>query len=118
MQAGEDASCLNLYQTMKPRSDWSFESFIDHGGFGWASTAATTEAERQNPWLLLNQDLGQTPSGDPIVPVVIDQATAMYSLHLSGVGAKYVIQNGAKRAPTLQVVGLLKNSVLQGRVDH
>jgi ABC-type antimicrobial peptide transport system permease subunit len=45
---------------------------------------------------------------------VIDASTAIYSLHLKGVGSRLSIRDAADRPVTLQVVGLLKNSVLQG----
>jgi ABC-type antimicrobial peptide transport system permease subunit len=50
------------------------------------------------------------------VPVVLDASTAIYSLHLQGVGSQFTIRDAAERPVTLQVVGLLKNSVLQGNV--
>ncbi len=42
--------------------------------------------------------------------------TAAYSLHLSGVGAQLTIRDADDRPVTLEVVGLLKNSVLQGNL--
>jgi putative ABC transport system permease protein len=114
VQAGDDASCLNLYQATQPRVLGVSDGMIQRGGFAWAGSAAETEAERANPWLLLNKKLGDSPQGKPIVPVVIDQATAIYSLHLSGVGAIYEIEDAHGEMVRLQVVGLLKNSVLQG----
>jgi hypothetical protein len=58
-QAGDDASCLNLYQPLRPRLLGVPVAFIEgqQGGFRFAATAARTEAERANPWtLLLPQD--------------------------------------------------------------
>ena len=55
-------------------------------------------------------------TGGRIVPVVLDANTATYSLHLDGVGARFTIRDAADQPVTLQVVGLLKNSVLQGNV--
>ena len=50
------------------------------------------------------------------MPVVLDASTAIYSLHLSGVGSRLTIRDAADRPVTLEVVGLLKNSVLQGNL--
>lgn len=114
VQPGDDASCLNLYQAANPRVLGVPARLIQRGGFAWAGTAATTDAERANPWLLLDRDLGAAPNGEPIVPIVIDQATAIYSLHLAGVGATYQVNDARGEPIVMQVVGLLKNSVLQG----
>lgn len=116
VQPGDDASCLNLYQAAKPRVLGVQQRLMERGGFAWAGSAATTEAERANPWLLLHQDLGKTSAGAPIIPIVIDQATAIYSLHLSGIGAMYEMRDASGAPITTQVVGLLKNSVLQGAI--
>jgi putative ABC transport system permease protein len=66
--------------------------------------------------------IGNDENGRPIVPVVIDASTAVYSLHLKGIGSRLTIRDAADESVTLQVVGLLKNSVLQGSLliseDH
>jgi putative ABC transport system permease protein len=110
--AGEDASCLNLYRPTQPRVLGLPQEFVDRGGFGWAKSASSDE----NPWTLLSKELGNDAAGRPIVPVVLDMSTAIYSLHLSGVGARFEIRDAADRPVTLEVVGLLKNSVLQGNL--
>lgn len=109
---GEDASCLNLYRPTQPRVLGLPDSFLERPGFGWAATA-TKDA---TPWQMLLEKLGNDASGRPIVPVVLDMNTAAYSLHLSGIGSQFEIRDAADRPVTLQVVGLLKNSVLQGNL--
>jgi hypothetical protein len=47
---------------------------------------------------------------------VLDMSTAVYSLHLKGVGSQLPIRDAAGREVTVQVVGLLENSVLQGNL--
>ncbi|MGD9633874.1 MAG: FtsX-like permease family protein [Pirellulales bacterium] len=112
---GEDASCLNLYRPTQPRVLGLPPKFIQRGGFGWAAHAPLDKNDRQaNPWSLLEKPLGAGKNGRPILPVVLDTNTAIYSLHLSGVGSQLTIRDGTDREVTLQVVGLLKNSVLQG----
>lgn len=115
-QAGDDASCLNLYQPQQPRVLGVSPQLVERGGFAWAAQGDTTDEERANPWLLLNKALGNTEDGREIVPVVIDMATAMFSLHLSGVGARLEIKDDRGATMTLEVVGLLKNSIFQGRL--
>lgn len=112
--AGEDASCLNLYRPTQPQVLGVPTSLIGRGGFGWA--APKLRSEKANPWQLLHERLGDDAAGRPIVPAVLDMNTATYSLHLSGVGSRLVIRDADDRPATLQVVGLLKNSVLQGKL--
>jgi ABC-type antimicrobial peptide transport system permease subunit len=116
--AGEDASCLNLYRPTQPRVLGLPPALIDRGGFAWAAQADLSgeQIARENPWTLLRADLGQDESGRPIVPAVLDANTAVYSLHLSGVGARLTIRDAAEGPVTLEVVGLLENSVLQGNL--
>jgi putative ABC transport system permease protein len=112
VQPGDDASCLNLYQPSQPRVLGVPKSMIARGGFAWA---AASDGDRENPWRLLDKDLGRTAAGRPIIPVVIDMNTAMYSLHLwQGVGQRYELPDGRGGTLTLEVVGLLQNSIFQG----
>ena len=114
--SGDDASCLNLYQPQQPRVLGLPESLIHRGGFAWSKSAATTSEEIANPWLLLDKPPADSAPGDAVVPIVLDEATAMYSLHLGGVGAKYTIDDGRGEPLETEVVGLLAGSVLQGSV--
>jgi putative ABC transport system permease protein len=141
VQNGEDASCLNLYQTTQPRVIGVPDSFLDEKTFAWAnhipllskeglgedssalenglpSSSALSPplappqstGEGDSIWQLLDEDLGDT------IPVVLDKSTAMYSLHLSGVGSRFMIRDAFDQEVTLEVVGLLAGSVLQGNV--
>jgi putative ABC transport system permease protein len=110
VQRGDDASCLNLYQPRQPRILGVNDEFIRRGGFAWVGTAATTEAEGHDPWQLL-----EGKSTDDAVPVVLDQNTALYSLHLyNGPGEVFEIDSPRGGKIKLRVVGLLKNSIFQG----
>jgi putative ABC transport system permease protein len=130
-RAGDDASCLNLYQTEQPRILGAGEKFVERGGFSWASTDANSDDERANPWRMLRRRTAINSNAREIipysefpneVPVVLDQATAIYSLHLSGVGATFTTTNGRNETVRMRVVGLLRNSILQGSLviheDH
>jgi putative ABC transport system permease protein len=115
---GDDASCLNLYQTSQPKILGAVDKFLDRGGFSWAGSAATDDAERANPWLLLRKPIANDPATEvdesQRIPIVLDQATAIYSLKLSGVGATFDTTDAQNNTLTMQVVGLLRNSILQG----
>jgi ABC-type lipoprotein release transport system permease subunit len=132
---GEDASCLNLYRPTQPRVLGVPIDFVERGGFQWSAVrqsklsdpvrdvrAAVGIVDQPNPWTNLTMGIGNDENGRPIVPVVIDAATAIYSLHLKGVGSLFTIRDSADQPVTLEVVGLLKNSVLQGNLliseDH
>jgi ABC-type antimicrobial peptide transport system permease subunit len=110
VRTGEDASCLNLYQTTQPRVLGVPPELTAASRFAWAATAAGAD----DGWKLLDGDLGVDAAGRPIVPVVFDRNTAFYSLKLYRVGDRLAIQDGNGRDATLQIVGLLANSVLQG----
>jgi hypothetical protein len=84
--------------------------------FAWAATAAATDQERRNPWRLLDREL-PAAEGVPVVPAILDMATAMYSLHLwNGVGETFDLTDERGDPLRLQVVGLLQNSIFQGDV--
>jgi ABC-type antimicrobial peptide transport system permease subunit len=87
-------------------------SVVARGKFGWA----TTNQYGEKGWPNLNANLGRDANGPAIVPAVLDMSTAAYSLHLKGVGSQLPIRDAAGRQVTIQVVGLLENSVLQGNV--
>lgn len=114
VHAGEDASCLNLYQTSQPRVVGVPHALVGHSKFGWAAQAP--EPAGDDPWELLDTQMEADAAGRPIVPIVLDKNTAAYSLHLSGVGAQMTIRDARDEEVTLQVVGLLAGSVLQGDV--
>ncbi len=111
VNSGEDASCLNLYRAAQPRVLGVPRGTETLAEFGWTT-------DDQGPPAALAQwhePLGTDPQGRSIYPVVIDFNTAVYALHLSGKpGAQITIRDGDDRSVTLQVVGLLKNSMLQG----
>ena len=106
---GQDASCLNLYRPTRPTLLGVPATFIDRGGFAWASTPG------ENPWELLRAELppkeidGRTV---PVIPVVGDLNTLQYSLHL-GVGGELPVPADNPEY-VLKVAGMLDGSVFQG----
>ncbi len=106
VRPGEDASCLNLYQTQLPTilgvpQDVT-DDFIAKGRFRFADTPAA------QPWSLLNEKL---PSGH--VPVLGDMNTLMYSLH-KGIGQTIDADANEGLPQSLEVVGMLDSSIFQG----
>ncbi|MEE8451038.1 MAG: ABC transporter permease [Thermoguttaceae bacterium] len=113
VKPGDDASCLNLYRPRQPRVLGIPSRLIERGGFAWAGSSATTDAQIDNPWLLLEQESDTDADGRPLVPVVLDMNTAMYSLQV-GIGDVFEMTNDRGETIGLSVVGLLFNSIFQG----
>ena len=100
VRAGDDASCLNLYQPRQPRVIGISTDRVDLNSFAWS--------HRPDGFDRL------AASGQPI-PVVLDEATATYSLKL-GLRDKFDLDDGRGGTIHCQIVGLLKNSIFQGSV--
>jgi ABC-type lipoprotein release transport system permease subunit len=108
VRAGEDASCLNLYQATRPRVLGVPDKLVERGGFRFGATLAATDAERENPWLLLNAD------GDP-VPAFVEENTAVWQLK-KGLGDEIEVPDEEGRPVRLRIVGFLKDSVFQSEL--
>jgi hypothetical protein len=108
VRAGDDASCLNLYQATRPRVLGVPEALIDRGGFQFSDTLAKTPEERANPWLLLRQP------GD-VVPAFVEENTAVWQLK-KGLGDEIEVADEEGRPVRMKIVGLLKDSVFQSEV--
>ena len=55
VRPGDDASCLNLYQSSNPKVLAPTEEFIKSDRFRFQDFLASTPEEAANPWLLLNK---------------------------------------------------------------
>src|SRR5262249_41834527 len=100
---GDDASCLNLYEPRNPRILGAGRAFIASGRFAFLSSLASSDAERQNPWLLLNQKINGQDGA--VVPVIADANSITYVLHKK-LGDDIIINSG--NAPvTLRLVAAL-----------
>jgi len=102
---GDDASCLNLYEPTSPRVLGVPQRLIESGRFAFQGSLAESDAERANPWLLLNRDFGDA------TPVIADANSMTYVLHKS-LGDDIVLQRGA-RSIRLRLVAALADSIFQ-----
>lgn len=112
---GDDASCLNLYEPRNPRVLGVSQRFTDAGRFGFQSSLASTDAERANPWLLLNRQMAAegAPVGS-VVPVIADANSMTYVLHKK-LGEDVVIRRGASEV-RLRLVAALADSIVQSEL--
>jgi len=110
MRPGDDASCLNLYRPGNPTIVSPEADFIAAGRFAFSASLAGSDAERVNPWLLLQR----TPD-DGAVPVIADATSLQYVLH-AAVGDTMTMDIGASTPLTLRFVAALRDSVLQGQL--
>lgn len=107
---GDDASCLNLYRPTQPRVLAPAPGFVDEARFDFAASLARTDAERENPWRLLDAD-----PEDGAVPAIGDQNSIQYSLHKSLGDIVELPREGATPV-RLRLVGSLRKSLFQGEL--
>lgn len=115
VKPGENASCLNLYQTQLPTVLGATGEMIERGGFKFVG------ADRENPWTLLEEELDPVEftnsAGEeftlPAYPVLGDMNTLQYSLH-KAVGDVVPVPNETAPEHALQIVGMMDGSIFQG----
>lgn len=110
VKAGDDASCLNLYQAGKPRLVGVPRSLRDRGGFRFVASEAQSTAERANPWLLLDREYP-----DDVFPVIAEENTVTWMLK-RGLGGEFTVTDDQGRPDRLRIVAMLKDSVFQSEV--
>lgn len=110
LRPGDETSCLTLYRPTNPRIIAPEPRFYDRPRFSFASSMATTDEERANPWLLLKRTFD-----DGAIAAIADQTTLMYSLHL-GVGDVFTFTPEGHPPVTLRIVAALADSVLQSEM--
>ncbi len=106
---GEDVSCLNLYQPASPRVLGASHAFVESGRFTFQSSLAASDADRANPWRLLEEK-----QEDGAVPVIADGNSMTYVLHKSLGDVVPLLRGG--RTLRLRLVAALSDSVLQGEL--
>ena len=114
VKPGDDATCLNLYKPREPRILGVPQELIRRGGFEFSAWEDLTEREAENPWLLLERDLGRDRDGVPLVPVFTEASTATYLLHLSKRSPTLDLPTGRGRPVRVKVMGVLPRSIFQG----
>jgi ABC-type lipoprotein release transport system permease subunit len=110
-RAGDDVSCLNLYQPRRPRLLGVPRSLIERGGFTFAATDVQSPEEKANPWALL---LRGKPGDEPI-PAFAENNTAVWMLD-KGLRGAVEVRDARGDDATLVIAGLLKDSVFQSSV--
>jgi ABC-type antimicrobial peptide transport system permease subunit len=115
MRQGDDASCTNLFQVAQPtilglsQRLQKLNELTSRFRFSWAATV-----DANAPWMVLQSPGNGTPENP--VPVILDQNTAMWSLKQGGQLQSLIRIEMDGRVVHLRVVGLLSNSVLQGKL--
>jgi putative ABC transport system permease protein len=102
VRAGDDASCLNLYQPKRPRLLGVPAVLIERGGFLFAGSDAADAAQRERPWTILQRDDGEA------VPAFGEAESVQWILHK---GLRDTLDVGAPRP--VRIDGLLQDSIFQ-----
>jgi len=110
VRPGDDASCLNLYQPRNPRILAATDDFIRSGRFAFQDSLAKTREEKENPWLLLNNELA-----DGAVPIIADANSMTYVLHLK-LGDEISIARNDGSPVRMRLVGALADSLFQSEL--
>jgi putative ABC transport system permease protein len=110
LRPGDEASCLTLYQPQNPRLIAPESSFIEQNRFSFASSIATTDEERANPWRLLEKTFA-----DGAIPAIADHTSLTYVFHL-GVGDDFVFTPQGGEPIRLRIVATLADSLLQSEL--
>jgi len=125
MRGGDDASCNNLYQANEPQVLGIAPNIasVDRDArgqseFSWfaiepnMSAYARADGVEPSPWGGLESAADGSESSP--IPVVLDQNTALWALHLGGyIGERFAYQFDQKTVH-FRTVGVLQNTVLQG----
>ncbi len=107
VRPGEDVSCLNLYQAKNPRILAPTGEFLKSGRFTFRNSLARSEAERKNPWLLLDRE-----QPDGAIPAIADATSLTWVLHLD-VGDEFLINRETDHPIRLRIVAALSDSIFQ-----
>jgi ABC-type lipoprotein release transport system permease subunit len=108
VRPGDDASCLNLYVPTNPRILGARAAFLREGRFSFQESLAVTDAERANPWLLLEKDLKGA------IPVIADANSMTYVLH-KALGDEITVSQGS-RSVRMRFVAALSDSIFQSEI--
>jgi hypothetical protein len=104
LRAGDDASCLNLYQPTRPQI-----LGVPHSLIRWDRFRFSAPRDTDNPWMLLESRDGG------LIPAVVDATTAKYILKKE-LGDTVDVPNERGEPTRLQIVGLLDGSIFQSQL--
>ena len=104
LHAGDDTSCLNLYQPRHPRVLGLPPEFVAANRFTFKSAIEPLT----NPWELLNRKDGP-------VPIIVDANSMNYVLHRR-LGEVFPITAGNGQPVEVRIVAALADSLLQGEL--
>ena len=106
---GEDASCLNLNRVSHPQLLGVKPELLD-GRKAFSFSTLSDEVDKENPWLSLNEKLGED-----IIPGIADETVIIWGLGKSvGDTLEYIDEKGKKFR--IKLVAGLANSVFQGNI--
>ncbi|NQV33411.1 MAG: FtsX-like permease family protein, partial [Phycisphaeraceae bacterium] len=104
---GDEASCLNLNRAQSPRLlGVDPNALADREAFTFAKTSEVTD----DPWRLLNLDLGPND-----VPVITDSSTMQWGLGKK-MGGSLAYRDDQGQVFNARIVAVLANSMLQGNL--
>jgi hypothetical protein len=107
--AGQDISCLNLTAPTTPTILSVPQEMMQPPDASHKHRFAFSAGTAGNPWLLLNE-----PQTDGSIPVIADENTANYILHL--VDHSIEVPDGSGTMRKLRVVATLSNSIFQSEL--
>lgn len=107
---GQDISCLNLTQPTTPTILSVPPELMQPPDKEHKHRFIFAQGEGENPWILLNKQ-----ESDGSVPVIADQNTAQYILHLS-VGETKEVPDAAGSPQHLKLVATLNDSIFQSEL--
>lgn len=110
VRQGDDASCLNLYETRNPKILAPTQEFIKSNRFAFQDALANTPEEKANPWLLLS-----TVTPDGTIPIIADANSMTYVLHRK-LGDSLELNTAAEHPIRLRFVAALADSLFQSEV--
>jgi ABC-type antimicrobial peptide transport system permease subunit len=111
LRAGDDASCMNLFQAARPRVLGVPDALLARGGFKFYATEASTPEEKANPWLLLKHPAERFGE----VPVFCEQNTAQWMLK-KGLGDTFTMPGDDGHDVSFRIVGTLVDSPFQSEL--
>jgi ABC-type lipoprotein release transport system permease subunit len=117
LRGGDDASCNNLFQANEPQVMGIDKRIAEvdndgHGRSAFAWFAQGIHPSGSSVWSLLESNA--TGEQDSPIPVVIDQNTALWALHLGGYVGEVFSYAFDGRKVHFKTVGVLQNTILQG----